>query len=453
MSIKEVSPSVFVSQHSVAKFSRSDQFGIPNYPTNVVLQESNVETSTIKKHKIVNWGQGNNQGEKTLNLIKQIGVAGKVVQVATAAHFGTGLVLYEEDELGKKKEIPFRLRKGVADFDKKNNFDLFYLEAINDLEIHDFVPVEFLLSADFKTINRIKRHQPVHFRFCTMNERNGRIEYAALCGDWSAPTEDSVNILPCFSQYDYFEDIKAYCRQKKIHNFIIVFHYVKNGEVYYNQPFWHAPLNNGWADIILSVPEVKNIISAQQLQIKYLIHISEEYFQRAYGPNANGGWNWDEFTADQQKEKKEALQTAIDEHLSGKKATGRSMTVPMFVRPDGSFVKSIEIQPIDDKLKDGAYLPDASAGNYEIAFAKGVDPSIIGAGIPGGSNLSGSGSDKREAYTILCANMVVNRTISLLPFYLIRDWNGWGDDLYAGFPNVVLTTLDKETSGQKKVIN
>ena len=450
MSIKEITPHIFFSEHSIIQFDTKKNRELP---VNPIVLKNNTDTNSIKKHEIVSWGSDNDSPQRIINLIKKIGVAGKVVQVATAAHFGTGLTLYEEDESGTIQPIPYKARPAIKKFDKRNNFNLFYSEAINDLEIHDLCFTEFILSKDFNSINLIKRQQPAHCRFVVMNEKTGRIEHVALCADWNQATDDTVFIVPCFSQYDYWEDIQAVCKLKNYHKFIIAFHYVKNGEVYYNQPFWHAPLQNGWADVILSVPEVKNLISAQQLQIKYLIHISEEYFQRAYGVNENGGWNWDDFKADEQKVAKATLKKAIDDHLSGKQAAGRSMIAPMFLRPDGTFVESIKIEAIDDKLKDGAYLPDASAGNYEIAFAKGVDPAIIGAGIPGGKNQSGSGSDKREAYTILCANMVINRTISLLIFYLIRDWNKWGDDLDAGFPNVILTTLDKETSGQTKVIN
>lgn len=445
---KEISPGIIFSNHSFALFSSSKEA-----PTRVFIEKENIETENIEEIEIIRWGDENDRPLRTLELIKKIGVAGKVVQVASAAHFGTGLTLFEEDDEGKKKVIPFRKIPEIRDFDKKNNFNLYFSESINDLEIHEMCFTEFILSTDFQRIVKIKRQQPVHCRLVAMDKASGKIEKIALSGDWSTATKENTSLVTAFSQYDYFEDIREFCKKRKIHKFIIPFHYVKNGEVFYNQPFWHAPLYNGWADIILSVPEVKNIIANQQVQIKYLIHVSEEYFQRAYGMDENGSFAWDNFSPDEQMKKKKELKEAIDEHLSGKQAAGRSITAPKFVRPDGKFVKSIEVEPIDDKLKDGAFLPDASAGNYEIAFAKGVDPSIIGAGIPGGSNLSGSGSDKREAYTILCANMVINRTISLLPFYLIRDWNGWGDNLDAGFPNIILTTLDKETSGKTEVIN
>lgn len=449
---REISPGIFFSNHSIAKFSTSgNQAGTS--PTRVFTEKQNIDTDRINKKDIIRWGDGNDAPLRTLELIKKIGVAGKVVQVASAAHFGTGLSVFLRDENNEKKMIPFKKIPGLQKFDKVNNLNLFYSETINDLEIHEMCFTEFVLSKNFEEIVFIKRQQPVHCRFTAMNKKSARVEEVALSGDWLIATEENTAFVPTFSQYNYFEDIKNYCKEKKIYKFIIPFHYVRNGEVFYNQPFWHAPLKNGWADIILSVPEVKNIIANQQIQLKYIIHVSEEYFLKAYGINANGGYAWNDFSPEDQLKKQKELKTAIDEHLSGKEAAGRSITAPQFVGSDGKLVKSIEVEPIDDKLKDGAFLPDASAGNYEIAFAKGVDPAIIGAGIPGGKNLSGSGSDKREAYTILCANMVINRSISLLPFYFLRDWNAWGDDLEAGFPNVVLTTLDKNPSGKTKEIN
>lgn len=452
--IKEISPGIFVSEQSIlAVTNMADSSDARAEPTKIFIKKQNVDTEKIDEIEIVSWGDDNNQPMKTLKLIKKIGVAGKVVQVATAAHFGTGLRLYEEDEAGQKIPIPFKKIPDLKLFDKRNNLNLYFSESINDLEIHELMFSEFILSKDYSKIVKVERKQPVHCRFVAKDKKSARIEKVAICGDWENADKDSVEIVDMFSQYEYFEDIQAECKRRQIHKFIIPFHYVKNGEVFYNQPFWHAPLYNGWAELILSVPEVKNAIANNQLQFKYLILISEDYFKNAYGLSENGGYAWDEFSPDDQKKKQKELKKAIDDHMSGKTAAGRSMYAPMLLGNDGKLVDSIKIQPIEDKLKDGSFLPDASAGNYEIAFAKGVDPSIIGAGIPGGSNLSGSGSDKREAYTILCANMVINRTISLLPFYLLRDWNGWGDNLDAGFPNVILTTLDKETSGQTEVIN
>jgi hypothetical protein len=84
-----------------------------------------------------------------------------------------------------------------------------------------------------------------------------------------------------------------------------------------------------------------------------------------------------------------------------------------------------KIEVIQNKLDNSAYLPDSQAANSEILFAIGVDPCLIGAGNPGGKLGAGSGSDKREAYWMLNADMGTDRSVSLSPLYFIRDFNKW----------------------------
>jgi len=60
---------------------------------------------------------------------------------------------------------------------------------------------------------------------------------------------------------------------------------------------------------------------------------------------------------------------------------------------------------------------------------------------------TGSGSDKREAFSILTSLFKTKREITLEPWYLIRDYNGWDPDLEGAFANTVLTTLDANPTG------
>lgn len=450
MSMKEVAPGVYLGKHSVVKFSSLSDTGEAQ-PTEITLKTENAET--VGKFKFAPWGESNTEPQNILKQIGDIGVAGRGILTNVYAHYGTGLNLYEEDELGNKQKVGYKKYPAFVEFDKINYANQIALEFIHDFECFSMGFVEFVLSRDFNRVNRMKR-QPASFcRFEVMNEKSGRIQNVAINANWSSPDHNFTQVVPCFSMYDYFDDIKAYCKKKKIYKFIIPFFAPRLGEVYYNKPFWTAPLKNGWADVVLSVPAVKNAIAKNQTHFKYLIHVSEKYFQISNGTDKHNGYVWDSFSAKEKIEKKRELIDALDAHMSGVEAGGRSLTVPMIPGMDGKPEETIKIVPIDDKLKDGAYLPDASAANTEILFALGVDPSIVGIGIPGSSNLSGSGSDKREAYTILCANKMADRTISTLPFYFVRDWNGWGDDLDFGFPNVNLTTLDKNKDGQEEIHN
>jgi hypothetical protein len=199
-------------------------------------------------------------------------------------------------------------------------------------------------------------------------------------------------------------------------------------------------------EVANSVPEFKKAFFDQQAHIKFMIYVSDYYFENFYKEE------WDDFDADKRQKMREELSAAIDEHLSGNKAGGRSLISPIF-EDGGKFVKGIEVVPIDDKLKDGSYLPDASAANSEILFAIGVNPAIIGAGTPGGSNLGGSGSNIREAYTVLSASLVPKRIYVSDDWLFWRAFNNWDKSLIGMFSGVNLTTLDKNPNGQENIIH
>jgi len=100
---------------------------------------------------------------------------------------------------------------------------------------------------------------------------------------------------------------------------------------------------------------------------------------------------------------REDLIDGINESLVGNNNAAKSIQSMMFMDDKGVQVSALKITSVDDKLKDGIYLPEAEAANSEILFAIGVDPSLIGAGIPGGKLGAGSGSDKNAAFNILQA--------------------------------------------------
>ena len=101
------------------------------------------------------------------------------------------------------------------------------------------------------------------------------------------------------------------------------------------------------------------------------------------------------------------------------------VTYAFYSKAKQDYLTGWKINVIENKLENSAYLPDSQAANSEILFAIGVDPCLIGAGLPGGKMGAGSGSDKREAYWMLNADMGTDRAVSLSPLYFIRDFNHW----------------------------
>ncbi len=396
------------------------------------------------------WGEGNLAPQKLFKQLIKTDAACGGLDVLVSAHYGTGFKLYQEVE--DNKGVQFRERSissfpDIFSFMRRVRFQIFMSDVVSDYETYNIAFVEYLLSPNYDKIISVKRHQAANCRLGKPNKK-GLIDKVFINTDWDDFDSALTVEVPFFSPDIYWEEIKEYCKQKKIDKFIIPVIASLSAEKNYPIVKWHSSFRNGWVDVVLSVPEFKKYMFENQLNMKSLVYVADDFFSHKYGQTT-----WQEYDDVTKEKLREELVQKIDEHLSGNKASGRSLISPYFRDQNGNLIKGIEVVPIDDKIKDGNFLPDAASGNSQILFSMGVDPCLLGAGIPGGKNLSGSGSDKREAYTILCTRMPARRIRTLEIFTRIRDWNGWDPSLTGNFPNIVLTTLDKETSGQTEVVN
>lgn len=418
-------------------------------PVSLKLKINNAEIT--EENKVVPWGVDNLYPNNFYNnkfLKNGAAVGGQAALRGT--HYGTGIQLVKEIQNESTQEIDLQkqLISKYADiklFFKENNINKFFFGKITDQSLFNLSFTEHVLSMDQNSIVRAKRHKAAHCRYAPQ-DKDGNIPFVYINTDWKNYTANStLEIVYIDTESMTVEEIKLYCKEKGIYNFITSSCHPLVDESYYPKTAWHAVDRSGWMDVANSVPELKKAIFENQLHFKYMIYVSDYYFESFYKEE------WDDFDADKRQKLREDLSKNIDDYMSGNEAAGRSLVSPIF-EENGKFVEGIKVEPIDNKLKDGSYLPDASAANVEILFAMAVDPVIIGA-INAGSNQGRSGSDKREAYTILSANLTPIRHITVDDFELWRDFNGWDEDLIAVFPSVNLTTLDKNPNGQTTVIN
>ena len=364
--------------------------------------------------------------------------------------YGNGFNLYKKvrNETSKKIELEEQLLSDFPEIDlfvEENCLDKFWDAKIKDLALFELAITEHVLSANQETIAKAERKQVAHCRFAKMDD-SGTIPYVFINTDWSVANPKFTVPIPYFDKNRLTAaEIKKICKEKQIFNFCTSSKYAFITENYYPKAGWHAVDRNGWMEVANSVPELKKALFENQMHFKYIVYISDLYFESFYKEE------WDDFDAAKRQLMREQLSTAIDEHMSGNKASGRSLISPIFDE-GGKFVEGIKIDPIDNKLKDGSYLPDASAANSEILFAMGVNPAIIGAGTPGGSNLGGSGSNIREAYTVLSASLVPKRIYVSDDWLFWRAFNNWDRTLIGMFPSVNLTTLDKNPNGQQNIL-
>ncbi len=407
--------------------------------------------TTLTGGKYLPWGEGDNYPNTLAEKLKKSGTAVGGLEVLTAAHYGIGFKVYQLQE-DMNQDIILKecfLQKNyqeIYDFITKVKFNIFLSEVIHDYETFRIAFVEYLLSPNFDKIISVKRHQA---SFCRFEEpdKNGVINNVGINTDWENYSEERTIAVKCFGPHVPIDEVKAYCKEKKIQKFIIPVMDALLVEKSYPSVGWHASFKNGWMDVVLSIPKLKAALFKKQLHIKYVIHVADDYFSHYYKDT------WHNFSDAEKNQKRQQLVDLIDSSLSGNENSGSSITSPFFRDENGNEIKGIQVEAIPQPNADGDFLSDGFAGNNEILFAMGVDPSLLGSGTPGSKNLSGSGSDKREAYTILCSRLPLKQSRTIQIFENIRFWNNWDNTLVGKFPNVNLTTLDKNPNGVEKVVN
>ncbi len=397
-----------------------------------------------------NWGDDNLWPQKLMSKLNRAGTAGGGLDVLTSAHFGTGCELYQEvpDDAEGVRMVrrPLSSFPDIQAFFRRCQFNLTLSEIIDDSETFGIAFPEYLTTPNGEEIISVQRLQAANYRFGI--PKNGFPEVVFYNSDWESYNADFTTKTVCFNPKYSVEEIKKICKEKGITNFIIPVMDALTIEKIYPTKKWHSSFKNGWIEVVLSVPAFKKAMFENQFNFKSIVHIADDYFAHKYGQQ-----DWAKFTAAEKEAKRVELVDAVDSHMSGNDAAGRSLISPFFRDQSGKEIKGIQIEEIPQNQSNGEFLLDASAGNSEILFPMGVDPSLLGGGIPGGKNLSGSGSDKREAYTILCARLPKKQIRTLRVFEIIQEWNEWDPSLVMKLPNYNLTTLDKNPNGQQKVVN
>ncbi|UOX32418.1 hypothetical protein LXD69_10175 [Flavobacterium sediminilitoris] len=403
-----------------------------------------------KQGEVASWGKNNDYPQQVLKAVRLNGAASSGLRFLRKAHYGNGLVLVKDevDDNGKKKPKLVTLEEvpEIKEFFLKSQMNRFWKETIADLEYFSIAFPEYILSENFTTINRVKRQKTAWCRFEIMNEESGLVEHVYISQKFGSGssvdlTSQYVEKVPLIDSYWSPEEVREYCKTNDIKKFIRPVFYPLLDEAFYPESEWHAVVKSGWLDVANSVPALKKAMFENQMTIKYIVEVNELYFINMYRDK------WQTMKFEERDKIRQNLIDQVNDALVGNDKAGKSIQ-SMKVKDDkGEYHSAVTITALDDKLKNGSYLPEAEAANSEVLFALGVDPTLIGAGIPGGKLGAGSGSDKSTALNILFALFKTNRETTLESYDFIASYNGWDSSIRAGFENTILTTLDKNPTG------
>lgn len=389
------------------------------------------------------WGENDDFPLKLNDKLGYLGVLQSAVEVNSTMHYGAGVIwgrdVYENRKkffVPEKVDFWHKLKRSIE-------VDSIMSDVVESLETYYFSIVEVILNNGKSDVASAKCLDTVYCRF---KKKKGtadvtHVYYDSAFGSGEDPKDPTA--IPIYDPTNPTKHTK----------FVLVMGYRCFGRFYYPEPNYYSCIRNGWADVAISVPKIIKSVYKNQISVKYLIKIPLESMKRKY-------FCWDsppdceneQQIMDWQLARMKEEQDAINQHLVSEENAGKGIVTFNDSREEGT---GITIEPIKNFLDSNSEIINAAAANSEMLFAALVDPSAIGHGIPGGKNLSGSGSDKREARQAKQASLKRERLASLRFPNLLAVIYGLEDDLYPTYLDIDTSeTLDQNPKGtEKPVVN
>lgn len=399
------------------------------------------------------WGSNNQLPKEFADDLENTGVLNAANEAKSRIAVGKGLqpFLLKGVEPDGKEILEFCFDNEMLDWREANNLDAYAFDKTFDRCAYGWNCSKFLFNKGNTYINRLFRHDVYEARLAVKNN-SFRIPYLYISADWStagnAYNAEKMAKIPFLNDGYELQQLKDRGRAKEL---ALANRRLRNGRQYYPMPMWYAA--KLWVNVARKVPAAKKAMFENQVQLKYIIYISVEYFKRIHK-------TWDTYTPEKRAALYQDKVDEIDKWLGGEKNWYKSMTSMKYKNPvTGELEPDIEITVLDDKYKDGAMLPDSTAANSEIIFSMMMNPALMGNGQPGGpySNNAG-GSNVRESYLIQLMLSQPERDELAREMWLVGEINGWNkrynidgkQRLVWRFPSGLLTTLDtgKSTKGE-----
>lgn len=419
--------------------------------SSAIFDEKNMKPVEIGAHKISPWGEKNNLPTEILEKVTKSDVISANLRFNRDVCYGLGpkLVKVIRDKNGKISDyVEIEVGKEY-DFFENNDFPLFFLEQITDMVYFHNAFAELIPSASKNEIASI-RHKEAAFSRWSVMDKKGKIRNHYYSGKWEdSPGTADIIVSKAIDEYNSVAEVQAMMTLKK-ERMIYPVYMPSPGRPYYSRPEWYSIFQSGWYDHSVAIPELKKAIMKNNLGVKFIIYISQKYFDDIFRKE---GIDITDIKAVRKRIDEE--KNKFNEFLSGTANAKKSILALKDYVMSGSAAipdKWIEIVPIDNKFEGGEYITDIETAANIMCYAMGVHPNLIGA-TPGKSSGSMSGTDKRELFLMKQALMkpIIDRSLRVVK--LIKALNKWDKDITITVPEYVFTTLDKAKSGKQESNN
>ncbi len=393
------------------------------------------------------WGAKDMLPTKMRCGIREVPIASAAMQKKIELMHGNGLIYYKNSDLaGGNIKVKRHYDPVVEMWAQKCRLHTRWWPAVcADYSNYLLCFSELVKNRAGNMISGIFHKPAEHCRLEQMDKRSHQVERIYYSPDfgssYSTPTQfqpDRMRKLPLLPWYDEERWIEKF----RGNSFAYYSYFTTPGMIYYPEVFWAGLFQKGgWLEVAKNVSRIITAMQNNQIKIVYLIHIPDTYFRHRYGAA------WDGFDEKERTKKIDELIDSINEKLGGIEDSYKSITSMVLQDPmTGTVWGKIEIEAIEDKVKEGAWVPSANESNAQISFAMNIHPGTMGLASHGGNGGAGSGgSDQREAFNSAITMNTMHQLIALEALNFAMRYNGW--DITWAVDHTYHTTTNNQESG------
>lgn len=418
-----------------------------------------IEKSGLKRG-VLQWGNNNRLPGEVIKKVEESEILGKALEFLIDTAYGDGIMpckaKYDAD--GNKTMVPLPLEGNEKEFFELSNPNQYLKSALTNIFYFNRSYAEMVMDKGKDKERKVTLLTCKDTSFARLEEANddGDLEKFAYYGSWGykTPNEDDVVVVPLLdldlprrdflTRTGLIPGLNGKTKDDKEDRYIYPLSIFKPGRREYPQPAWWSIFKSGWYDFMQAIPQFKKSLMKNQMMVKYVIYLENDYFKNLFIEEG----------IKETEAKKARMATELEnwkKFLTDTENTGKSVIgkIKYNAMNNGKEEKNIIFEVLANNFKGGEYLEDSQEVCKLIGTSFGMNLNMIG-DIPG-KNGSMSGTDVRERFIMLNAQMSGIRHLALEPLYAIKKRNGWREELEFTIPNVELTTLDKGTGAEKKI--
>lgn len=431
---------IYDSKGLPAMFASSRIFGVTQTPKETI--ERTNDTFSVGKREFVCWGSSNQYPAEAEAVIGRTGVLSTGLGFKARATLGQGVVPMDVDGFDAHGDMVLKpcQDKDVQQFFRSWQCMSYMSAAFRDLfKFGNCYPVFFFNEKG----DKIVRITVINARHCRLSvDKKHLLVYNDF--DKSMPDEKNSTLITMLDEGDPFLDLELLKNAGKLKGQSIAFPRLKNyfsNSDYYALPDWDSAMKSGWIEIANKIPKFLAKSYANAMTLMWHVKVPRTYWEKHFPKN-------DYKTTDERKKAIEQFMTDMENNLCGEENVSKAFFSTYGLGASGKD-EGWEIERLENEIDAKERLSTSAAANSEILFSLMINPSVFGAGMPGGAYAgnAGSGSDIRESFLVSIVTTYIEKQQVLFPILLMLKFNGHSEDIILKYKETILTTLN---TGQSK---